>query len=788
MTQSCTGFRANPQQHRTSVRLQLYCAYILQTPASTAVDVTSINRICTGFVHGVAVWEKIGASSALQEEAAAMLDTDGATKVHDSTMCGWLDKRPSSLSLKSWQQRWFLIVDGQLKYFQAPDKLELKGTISLTGADIAAEEGSTIAIRYGNSAKQDRVLRTGSIAEQTRWVTELQRASLSNATSRRTTVAARPAGAASTPEATVHTTVLHRLQELSLTVQVHDGRDLHTVCSSAADQEFWALALLQLAISKKSETSAIQFLSDVASVCFHAHILLGVLKARRGQVEQAQAHFRELADSHQIGSVYACMHLGSLLYEENDCVSAVRYFELSDQHAGGTNAEVLRHWARALQKQDRLDLALDKIQQVLDIDPFDADAYLLLGELAVSSGDLDSAVEHFSSAAKHSPQAAWAHVNLGLILEQQGKLSKAVEQYEAACALDPLMETAHANAAAALQERDAAGDFKASLNHYSALVSLCPGSIEYRSQLCHALMLCGELKRAGQQVLSLEGAFPANHKVKFVRGKLCEQQWLAEVPDDVASSEFPFRSPAVNLQQLRAAEAAYLDAAAQPECPTATLMHLCVVQRKLGNLSAAENTLDLIEARVMGSQCVPRQVAAGAGQTLGAAAGTAEARSRLSMDSVQLQRDLLERQKATSTTFESVRGAMASVPGTTETQLCSGPVSGGGRRESLMLSPLSIDWKPSGGSAQSRSEDFFKTLRKQKQLEAAAKRQELEARVKSLPTEDQERICAEEAAQEEHSKKQERMIRSQLKAYGSGHSVRSLGRGRGRGRGRGGKR
>ncbi len=100
-----------------------------------------------------------------------------------------------------------------------------------------------------------------------------------------------------------------------------------------------------------------------------------------------------------------------------------------------------------------------------------------------------------------------------------------------------------------------------------------------------------------------------------------------------------------------------------------------------------------------------------------------------------------------------------------------------------MLSPLSIDWKPTSGSAQSRSEDFFNNLRKQKQLEADAKRQQLEARVQGLSAEEQARLQAAEAAQEEHAKKQERMMRSQLKAYGSGQSMRNIVRGRGRGRG-----
>jgi len=728
-----------------------------------------------------------------------MLNTDDSLKAHDSTMSGYLNKRPSQMSLKQWQQRWFVIVDGQLKYFKAPDKVELKGMIDLAGAAITAGANNTINIEYSQSKKNNRVLQADSLVSQSQWTTELQRASLVNSASRRTTLAAR------TPTAHAESSTPQlgqvRLQKLSISVQTAQGRDLFAICASSKDQEFWALTLLQLAISRLSEAEATAFLHEQTETCPYAGILLGLLAVKKGNLIQATSHLEPLADSSSMQSVYACMHLGIILCSQEKITESSNYMELADQYADSSNAEVLRHWAGLLQQQGRLDAALDKVQQVLDIDPFDADAYALLGELAVSSGDLNAAVAHFSAAAKHSPRAAWAHVNLGLILEQQDKLNKAIEQYQIACTLDASLETAHANAAAALQERDGPGDFKASLEHYAQLVSLCPGSIEYRSQLCHALMLCGQLKRAAHHVLSLEGAFPTNPKVKFVRGKLCEQQWLAEVSADIAQHEFPYTIPGAPLEHLKQAEAAYTEAASHPSCPSATLMHLSVTQRKLGKLDTAESTLTLIKKHVAvsdGRQTLkisamsPRSggVSAAAQPTPDAVAASGS-RQRVSIESVRQQKALISRQRqrhdqSSSERIEVGRGAAAPAEGAVPAADAEKPAalaSGGGRRESLMLSPLSIDWRPSSGSAQSRSQDFFNTLRKQKQLEAEAKRQELEMRVQSLPEEDRERIAAEDAAKEVHAKKQERMIRSQLKAYGTVQSSRMLVRGRGRGRG-----
>ncbi len=723
-----------------------------------------------------------------------MLGTDGAPEAHDSTMSGWLNKRPSQMSLKQWQQRWFIITDGQLKYFKAPDKQDLKGAIPLVGATITTGANNTIHIQHTDSDKPSRVLQADSEALQNQWATEMKRASLANASTRRVTEAAKAGSSVTTAN---HTKLPQqdKLQSLSLSVTVENGRDLHAICASLRDQEFWALTLLQLAIANKSREHAIAFLQQQTETCRFAHVLLGAILGQKSDKDTAIWHLKQVADS-RFPTTFAALLLAEIYLKDTNYSQAQHYICMADACAESTNAEVLMLWAELLQQQGVLDTALDKVRQVLDIDPFDADAYSLLGELAVSSGDLDAAVKHFSAAAKHSPKAAWAHVNLGLILEQQGKLDQAIEQYETACSLDDGMEMAHANAAAALQERDLPGDFQSSLQHYSQLVSLCPGSIEYRSQLCHALMICGQLSKAAQHVLSLEGAFPSNPKVQFVRGKLCEQQWVQVVGSDAASHEFPHTISSIDLTHLREAESAYLLASQHPACATNTLMHLCVVQRKLGKFAEALDTLADIEQRVQQGDVRSPSRLASITQRPAAAADAAETsdfetRLKVNLRSVQLQRDLISSQQG------STDGHTQSPPHTTSQADSSHPSSaaagdGGeaktrsGRRESLMLSPLSVDWRPTGGSTESRTQDFFKTLRRQKQLEEEAKRRELEARVQQLPEEDRERLEAEEAAKEQHEKKQERMMRSQLKAYGSGPSSRVLVRGRGRGRGRGG--
>lgn len=89
------------------------------------------------------------------------------------------------------------------------------------------------------------------------------------------------------------------------------------------------------------------------------------------------------------------------------------------------------------------DDAKREFEQELSIDPSNAGAEYVLGELARQNQKWDDAVAHFSRAAKLDPQFAEAFVGLGSALISLKRYADAVEPLQTAVRLDPRNPDAH---------------------------------------------------------------------------------------------------------------------------------------------------------------------------------------------------------------------------------------------------------------------------------------------------------------------------------------------------------
>lgn len=87
--------------------------------------------------------------------------------------------------------------------------------------------------------------------------------------------------------------------------------------------------------------------------------------------------------------------------------------------------------------------AKQEFEQELQIDPSNAGAEYVLGELARQSQQWDDAVEHFSRAAKLDPNFGEAFLGLGSVLVSQRKYAEAIPPLEKAAKLDPQNAAAH---------------------------------------------------------------------------------------------------------------------------------------------------------------------------------------------------------------------------------------------------------------------------------------------------------------------------------------------------------
>jgi tetratricopeptide (TPR) repeat protein len=98
---------------------------------------------------------------------------------------------------------------------------------------------------------------------------------------------------------------------------------------------------------------------------------------------------------------------------------------------------------------DFAEQAKKELQQELEIDPANAGAEYVLGELARQAQDLPEAVKHFSKATELDPNFSDAYLGLGMTLLAEKKFPEAVAPLEKAVKLQPANPAGHYSLATA---------------------------------------------------------------------------------------------------------------------------------------------------------------------------------------------------------------------------------------------------------------------------------------------------------------------------------------------------
>ena len=110
--------------------------------------------------------------------------------------------------------------------------------------------------------------------------------------------------------------------------------------------------------------------------------------------------------------------------------------------------------AIALHQKGQLGQAESIYQQLLGIDPTNADALHLLGVIALQTGHHKNAVDNIGKAIEINPNVASYYSNLGVALKELKQLDAAVASYDKAIALKSDYAEAYSNRASALKELD----------------------------------------------------------------------------------------------------------------------------------------------------------------------------------------------------------------------------------------------------------------------------------------------------------------------------------------------
>jgi tetratricopeptide (TPR) repeat protein len=149
--------------------------------------------------------------------------------------------------------------------------------------------------------------------------------------------------------------------------------------------------------------------------------------------------------------------------------------------------------ARALEREDSVDEAVDLYRQAVSINPEYARAHINLAGLLIRQGRDEEAIAHYRSALQSRPDHAGAHNNLGVLLEKRGDTDSALVEFQKAVLIDPTIDQAYFNMGKVFAQQ---GDLAKAAEHYQEAVRLNPNEAEYQIGLAMVLARQGELDLA----------------------------------------------------------------------------------------------------------------------------------------------------------------------------------------------------------------------------------------------------------------------------------------------------
>lgn len=214
-----------------------------------------------------------------------------------------------------------------------------------------------------------------------------------------------------------------------------------------------------------------------------AHYLLASLAQSRGELDNAETHFRQsLKYAPDFESCYlefcrfllqqgraddafelltlgieknptcANLHyyLGNLAFEKKQLDAAVASFDAALALDPG-NSAVLNNLGLAYLQQGKFEQAADAFQAALHFAPDVADLHNNLGEAQLNLGNYTAAVVCFEQAAALAPNMIEVHLNLGTALRLSLEFERAIDSFSRAVEIDPQHVGAHFQLGEALQ-------------------------------------------------------------------------------------------------------------------------------------------------------------------------------------------------------------------------------------------------------------------------------------------------------------------------------------------------
>jgi len=143
-------------------------------------------------------------------------------------------------------------------------------------------------------------------------------------------------------------------------------------------------------------------------------------------------------DLEQETSEYVLVALGEKTAQEAEMV--LRPQEAAPLSQEESKAQKVYGVAMVLMDRGMRDKAVEKLHEVLDLDPGFCDAHIQLGHVYLDDGKIDDAIGEFSYVIKCDPNSNDAKLGLGMAHAKKGETDKAMEYLQSALSLNPRPE------------------------------------------------------------------------------------------------------------------------------------------------------------------------------------------------------------------------------------------------------------------------------------------------------------------------------------------------------------
>ena len=231
---------------------------------------------------------------------------------------------------------------------------------------------------------------------------------------------------------------------------------------------------------------------------------MDIEKTGKSQTNQASNTFKSIDIEAKVNQAVVCHRSGQLQQAEQICQQIL---DIDPQ-----NAEVLNLFGLIACQAGKYEIAVDLINHALDISSNQPLFLNNLGFVLKEQGKIAEAIAAYSQALDMKPESVEIYNNLGVALYKQEKYDKAIEAYQKAIQIQPDYAAAYNNLGIAWQKQ---GKLEQAVQIYNKTLVIRPNYPQAYNNLANTLKEQGKLQEAVQvyrKAIEINSSYIDAHK------------------------------------------------------------------------------------------------------------------------------------------------------------------------------------------------------------------------------------------------------------------------------------